>query len=64
MKKLFCPNCKIKLERTGTKKLMGRSFDDKHRAIYEREYECPHCGCLWIHDENTDVMRYGELFRP
>lgn len=51
-----CGTCNHRMKRTGKKKLIVSSNIISGK-FYEREYECPKCGRVWIHDELKNSLR-------
>ena len=47
---IHCPDCKVRMKRTGKKELIDSPTIVRGK-LYDREYECPNCGRVLIHDE-------------
>jgi predicted RNA-binding Zn-ribbon protein involved in translation (DUF1610 family) len=56
MKKYYmsCPNCGIRMRRTGEKA-------EEEYGCYRREYECPNCGRFWIYSEYRNLIIPGRF---
>ncbi|MGA2466855.1 MAG: hypothetical protein ABSH06_21220 [Thermodesulfobacteriota bacterium] len=49
-----CPKCNHRMKRTGKKELISSTFTKG--IFYEREYECPKCEKVWMHDELKNAL--------
>jgi Zn-finger nucleic acid-binding protein len=56
---LSCPDCHVRMKRTGKKSEVGRTIDGE--PVYCYEFECPRCRGIFVFDVMRNFMRRGSL---